>query len=177
MYRFTSFCFVTLPLWPTRYINFFEPFHFTVGEQLVVPIGVTHISLPLQEIQSREWEEREQTNKTLRVNSIAEGELCNIVHVQTNASVDSSETSTKLLECRLILTRSSFTGLDPLSCRLVSLLSRVNCFCPSSLANSSSSSFSQLSSRVPLPLPVTPRSQVQNPLSGFAPKQTRESSA
>ena len=35
----------------------------------------------------------------------------------------------------------------------------------------------QLSSRVPLPLPVTPKFQVQNPLSGFAPKQTKESSA
>ena len=55
--------------------------------------------------------------------------------MQTNASADSSETSTKLLECRPILTRSSFTGLDPLSCRLVSLLFRVDCFCPSSLAN------------------------------------------
>ena len=40
-----------------------------------------------------------------------------------------------------------------------------------------SSSFVQLSSRTPLPLQVTPRSQFQNPLSGFAPKQTNESSA
>ena len=41
---------VTLPLRPTRYINFFEPFlFFTAGDQLVVPIGATHISLPLQE--------------------------------------------------------------------------------------------------------------------------------
>ena len=39
------------------------------------------------------------------------------------------------------------------------------------------SSFFQLSSRVPLPLPVPPRFQVQNPLSIFAPKQTKESSA
>ena len=97
-----------------RYVNLFEPFHFfTAGYQLVVPIGASRISLPLQEIQSREWEEREQTNKTNNmpgVNSSAEGELCNIVHVLTNASVDSSETSTKLLECRLILTRPSFTG-------------------------------------------------------------------
>ena len=30
---------------------------------------------------------------------------------------------------------------------------------------------------VPFLLPVTPRSQVSNPLSGFAPKQTKESSA
>ena len=35
----------------------------------------------------------------------------------------------------------------------------------------------QLSLSRPLPLPVTARFQVQNPLSGFAPKQTKESSA
>ena len=35
---------VTLPPRPTRYINFFEPFHFfTAGDQLVVPIGVTFL--------------------------------------------------------------------------------------------------------------------------------------
>ena len=61
---------------------------------------------------------KKTTNEqTLGVNSSAKGELCNIEHVQTNANVDSSETSTKLVECRLILTRSSFTGLDPLACR------------------------------------------------------------
>ena len=32
------------------YINFFEPLLFTAGDQLVVPIGTSHISLPLQEI-------------------------------------------------------------------------------------------------------------------------------
>ena len=61
-----------------------QPFRFfTAGDQPVVPIGVTHISLPLQELQSREWEEKEQTNKTnnmLGVNSSAEGELCNTLH-------------------------------------------------------------------------------------------------
>ena len=46
-----------------RHINFFEPFHFLAGDQLVVPIGASHISSLLQEIQSRVWEEREQTNK------------------------------------------------------------------------------------------------------------------
>ena len=162
----------------TTLYQLFEPFHFfTAGDQLVVPISVTHISLPLHQIQSREREIKKRSNEqTLGVNSSAEGELCNIVHVQTNASVDSCKTSTKLLECQLILTRSSFTGLDPLSCRLVSLLSRVNCLCPSSLANSFELLFPTLFSR-PLPLPVTARFQVQNPLSGFAPKQTKESSA
>ena len=36
---------VTLPLRPQRYINFLEPFHFFMAsDQLVVPIGATHIS-------------------------------------------------------------------------------------------------------------------------------------
>ena len=56
---------VTLPPRPLpQHINFFEPFHFLAGDQLVVPIGVSHISLRLQEIQSREREKKnkEQTN-------------------------------------------------------------------------------------------------------------------
>ena len=93
------------------------------------------------------------------------------MHVQTNACVDSSETSTKLLECRLDLLSLVWTlshADSPLCsgvwCRL--LLSVV----PRQLL-SSSSFFVSLSSRVPLSLPVTLRSRVQNPLSGFAPKQ------
>ena len=142
----------------------------------MVPIGLTHISLPLHQIQLRERVEGRTNEQTLGVNSSAEGELCNIVHVQTNASVDSSETSTKLLECRLDLLSLVWTlshADSPLCsgvrCRL--LLSIV----PRQLPTSSS--FSQLSSCVPLLLPVTSRSLIQNPLSGFAPKQTKESSA
>ena len=29
---------------PLEYVNFFKPFHFTDGDQLVVPIGASHIS-------------------------------------------------------------------------------------------------------------------------------------
>ena len=101
IYANVSSIFVTFPFGP-GYINLFEPFHFFT-DQLVVPIGVRHISLPLHQIQLGEQEKKEQTNKHAWVNSSAEGELCNIVHVQTNASVNSSETSTKLLECRLDL--------------------------------------------------------------------------
>ena len=79
-----SIAIVTLPLRHPRYINFFEPFHFfTAGDELVVPIGASHISLRLQEIQSREWEKKNKRTKEQYawVNSSAEGELCNIVHV------------------------------------------------------------------------------------------------
>ena len=27
-----------------EYVNFFKPFHFSAGDQLVVPIGASHIS-------------------------------------------------------------------------------------------------------------------------------------
>ena len=102
------------------------------------------------------------------------------MHVQTNASVDSSETSTKQLECRLILTRSSSLSLDPISCRLASLLR-----CPVSTGHSRHPSptahfsvpLSHSLTGVPSPLSVTSKSWVQNPLSGFAPKQTKESSS
>ena len=51
--------------------HFFEPFHFTAGDQLVVPIGALHISLPQQEIQSSEWEKKkEQTNNMLGLTQV-----------------------------------------------------------------------------------------------------------
>ena len=64
---------VTLPPQPPRYINFFEPFHFLAGDQLVLPVGASHISLPLQEIQSREEEKKEQTNNMLGLIQAQEG--------------------------------------------------------------------------------------------------------
>ena len=153
--------------------------HSTACDQLVVPIGVTHISLPLHQIQSMEQELKKRTNEqTLWVNSSAERELCNtafpVYICKLTLTWISSETSTKQLECRLILTRSSFTGLDPLSCRLASLLR-----CPVSTASvrppSPTANFlvplSHSLTGVPTPLPVTSKSRVQNPLSGFAPKQ------
>ena len=56
---------VTIPPRPPRHINFSKPFHFLAGDHLVVPIGVSHISLWPQEIQSSEWEKKEQTNNML----------------------------------------------------------------------------------------------------------------
>ena len=62
-----------LPPWPPCYINFFGPFHYLAGDQLVVPIGASHISLRLQEIQSREREEREQMNNMLGLIQVQDG--------------------------------------------------------------------------------------------------------
>ena len=138
-----------------------------------------HISLPLHQIQSREREEKEQNEQMLGVDSSAEEEVCNTLCMcRLTLAWVTSETSTKKLECRLTLTRSSFTGLDTISSdwshrsgvwyRLpLSVVPRqllLELFSPS------------LFSR-PLPLPVTARFQVQNALSGFASKQTKELSA
>ena len=88
----------------------------------------------------------------------------------------SSENSTALLECWLILTRPSLpwtsshpTGLSPVRCRLVTRIT-LRQLLPRAPFSNSLLAFSY-------PLPVMPRPQVQNPLSGFAPKQTKESSA
>ena len=63
------------PLSAPRYINLFEPFLLTAGDQLVVPIGASHIYLLLQEIQSREREKKknEQTNNILGSIQVQEG--------------------------------------------------------------------------------------------------------
>ena len=81
-----------------------------------------------------------------------------------------SENSTKQLECRHLLTRSS--SLDPIFSATVSPLR-----CPVSTAPvrgstpTLSAPFSnQLSSRVPLPLPATLRFQVQKPFVWFRAK-------
>ena len=97
-----------------------------------------------------------------------------------------SETSTKQLECRLILMRSSFTGLDPISSHWShrsgvrsrpplsvvprQLLSGVNRIFPSPSPTLSAPLSNQLSSRVPLPPPATPRFQVQKPFVWFRAK-------
>ena len=60
--------------------NFFETILSWPVIHLVVPIGVSHISLWPQEIQSREWEKKnkEQTdNKGLGQLKLQEGEFCN----------------------------------------------------------------------------------------------------
>ena len=139
----------------SRHINFFEPFHFLAGDQRVVPIGVSHISLWLQEIQSREWEEREQTNKMPGVNSSARRELCNtafpVCICRRTLAWISSETSTKLLgmlthleqSSSLLWTSSHQTGLSAVRCQLPTRVTLRQL--------PSSSSFVQLPSRVPLP--------------------------
>ena len=140
----------------------------------MVPIGGTHISLPLHQIQSREQEKKEQTNKHLGLTQVQKESHITLCKCRLTLAGVTSETSTKQLECRLILTRSSFTGLDPISCRLVSPLR-----CPVSTASIRPPSptaprdplSNQLSSRVPFHFRSRWDLKSKNPLSGFAPKQ------
>ena len=85
---------------------------------------------------------KEQTNKILGVNSSAEGELCNTLCMcRLTLAWVTSETSTKQLECRLILTQSSSLSLDPISCRLASLLRCLVSTAPVRVPSPTASSF------------------------------------
>ena len=147
--------------------------------------GIAHFFTTTRNTIEGAGEKKELMNKTnsmLGVNSKCKTRsyvtLCIPVSIyRLTLTWISSENSTTLLECRPILTRlpsllwtsSHPTGLSAVRCRLSSRVTLPQL--------PSSSPFVQLSSRVPLPTSSHPRSRVQNPLSGFAPKQTKESSA
>ena len=143
----------------------------------MVPIGVTHISCHYIKYDWGSGRKERTNEQMLGVNSSAEREFCNtlcmcrltLVWILANyykATGMQTHLPSRWLDPRVMLTRLSTT------------VSGVDCLCPCPVANSLSAPFSnQLSSRVPLPLPTTPRFQFQNPLSGFAPKQIKESSA
>ena len=96
--------YVTLPTRPSDTSTSSNPFLFTAGDQLVVPIGASHISLPLQEIQSREWEKKEQTNKMLGLTQVQKRSYVTLCICRLTLAWISSENSTTLLECQPILT-------------------------------------------------------------------------
>ena len=110
------------------------------------------------------------------VNSSARRELCNTAFPVCMCKLTLVWILAKLLQSYWNADSSwpvFLTGTRPNLIRLVSLL-RCRLVCPSSVANCPLlSPFVQLSDSCP----VTSRSQAQNPLSGFAPKQTKESSA
>ena len=92
------------------------------------------------------------------------------------------EISTSHEECGLILTGLPSLLLEPISCRLVSSLSGVDCHCHCHSASPVANwllcvPLSNSWLGFPCLLPVASRSRVQNPLSGFAPKKTKGSSA
>ena len=146
----------------------------------MVTIGVTHISCHHKNTIEGTGEKEEQTNKTnnmLGVNSRAERKFCNTLCMCRLTLV---WILAKFYKATGMQTHLPSLWLDPhvMLTRLFATVSGVDRLCPCPVANCPWAPLSnQLSSRVPLPLPVTPRFQVQNPLTGFARKQTKESSA
>ena len=133
--------------------------------------------LPLQEYDRGTGENKtnEQTRTMLGVNSEQKESMQHIsdsIYGLTLAWI-TSENSTKQRECRHLLTRSSFTG------------PYLPCYCVRSRLPLSvvprqlfSAPFSnQLSFASPYHFRIPRDFRSKNPLSGFAPKQTKESSA
>ena len=154
---------------------------FTAGDQLVVPRGVTHISLPLQEYNRGSGRKRGQTNK--HEQWLTQEQKGSMQHYNSDSIYGltlawiTSENSTKQLECRH-LDSIFFAGPYLMLPRLSTTVSGVDCPCPCPVANCCQLLFptnSLLASRYLF----RPRRDFKskNPLSGFAPKQTKESSA
>ena len=153
---------------------------------------VTHISCHYKNTIEGAGENRrtnEQTRTMLGVNSEQKESMQHYIsHSIYGLTLAwfTSENSTKQLECRHLLTRSSFTGPSLLCYCLTAPVSGVDCISPCRLANSSvrgstptlSATFSnQLSFASPYHFRIRRDFRSKNPLSGFAPKQTKESSA
>ena len=144
------------------------------------PRGVTHISCHYKNtIEGREKIEG-QMNKHEQCLGLTQSRrrVCNTTCIcgLTLAWV-TSENSTKQLECRHLLTRSS--SLDPIfSAGLTAPVSSVNCHCLWFHANCLPAPLShQLSFASPYHFRIPRDFRYKNPLSRFAPKQTTESSA
>ena len=139
--------------------------------------GIAHFFTTTRNTIEGAGEKREQTNNMLGLTQVQKGSYITLCMCRLTLAWVSSENSTTLLECQLILTRlPSLPGphliqlVSLLRCRLVTRvtlrqLPTYQSFCLT------------LWLAFPYPFPVMSRSQIQNPLSGFAPKQTRESSA
>ena len=150
---------------------------FLAGDQQVVPIGASHISLPLQEIQSREWEKKEQTNNMLGLTQVQKGSYVTLCICRLTLAWISCENSTTLLECQPIL-----TGLHSLVWTLSRAVSSLCCSVSTghSCHPSPTAFFQSLCPTLFSCSRTHFRSREissPNPLSGFAPKQTKGSSA
>ena len=167
--------------------------------------GVTHISLPTQEYdRGRQEKTNRRTNTNKLVVTKSRGRYCNTICMcGLSVAWVTSENSTMLLESDIL--RLFFTGPYLVSSPLcsgfwcwlplrgstptslfASLLSSLNCppwspaataLCPVQLPIPSAGSRRQLSFASPYHFRIRRDFMSKNPLSGFAPKQTIESSA
>ena len=138
-------------------------------------------------IRSREWEKKRANEQTrticLGLTQEQKGSMqhyiSDSIYGLTLAWI-TSENSTKQLEFRHLLTRSSLTVAGPslMLARLSARVSGVDCPCPYPITNCLELLFptnSLFASRYHFRIRWDLRSK--NPLSGFGPKQTKESSA
>ena len=153
---------------------------------LVVPIGVSHISSWLQEIQSREWVKRTKNKRSIGawVSSKSNKRSYVTLHsrciCRLSLTCSFCEIFTSHEESRLILTGLPSLILDPISCWLVS--AAVRCRLPTATLPLPSPT---ASSGFLLPIPDlrslayfwSSRDLELRSLFGFAPKQTKGSSA
>ena len=99
---------MTLSPRPPRYINFFEPFHFTTGGS---DRGIAHFLTATRNTiegagdKKKKKKKNEQTNNMLGSIQAQEGSYITLCICRLTLAWISSENSTMLLECRLILTR------------------------------------------------------------------------
>ena len=139
--------------------------------------GVTHISCHYKNTIEVAGENRRTNEQCLGLTQ-SRRRVCNTTFMcRLTLAWVTSENSTKQLECRHLLTRSSL--LDPIfSASLTASVSGVDCPCLWFHANCLSAPFSnQLSFVSPYHFRIRRDFRSKNPLSGFAPKQTKESSA
>ena len=165
---------VTLPRSPPHTLHHFPSW--PVGDQLVVPRGVTHISCHYKNTIEGAGENRrtnEQTRTMLGVNSEQKESMQHYISDSicglTLAWI-TSKNSTKQLECRH-LDSVFFTGPYLMLARLSARVSGGRLplsVVPRQLLSAPFSN--QLSSSIPLPLPDTARSQVQKPFVCFGAK-------
>ena len=149
------------------------------GDQLVVPRGVTHISCHYKntiegtgENKTNEQTRTKHLGLTQAKRGVMQHYISDSIYGLTLAWI-TSENSTKQLECRHLLTR--FSSLDPIFSATVSGVDRI---CPCPVANCLSAPFpNQLSIASRYHFRTRRDFKSKNPLSGFAPKQTKESSA
>ena len=176
---------MTIPTRPPEYVIFFKTISLygrwsTSGSDR----GIAHFFIATRNtIKGVGGKNKEQTNSMLGLIQAQEEKLCNIAFPMRICRLTlawiSSEISTKLLGMPTYLDRSSLTSLDPLSCRrLLSLLSGVDWPLASPFANCLLlHPFVSLSHWRSLPTSGHVEISSPNPLFGFAPKQTKGSSA
>ena len=107
---------MTIPPQPPEYINFFKPFKSWPVNHLVVPIGVSHISLRHKKYNWGSGRKRTNEQYGLGLTQVQEGQVCDTafpVHLQTNADSILHKISTKPRGILTHLDWSSLTAPGP----------------------------------------------------------------